>query len=223
MFRLLQASNSLTERRQKLIEELNLKVHLLELDVTVVFDSYYQIGESTRSHFHNLEILFTSYAETADDLIVEEVKAEPNPRDVTVVTSDKKLAWFVRNCTAKTESVESFLKWLDKRYQNRMRKPKVKKVIAPIELIPKALPSSQLKKIDQPTLKSTLDECFNYYLETFEKETEQLFLSSAKKKEKRQQAKNKNRSPNRKPPKSNIEQGISDTERWLRLFESNGM
>jgi len=131
LFRLNADPKNLTERRQQLINDLGTKAQLLNLQVTLVFDSQYQQGESTRSHYKELEILFTSYGETADDRIIEEVQAAAKPKQIVVVTSDKKLAWFARRCEAQTQSIEDFNTWLEKRYRNLYRGKKEKKEQSP--------------------------------------------------------------------------------------------
>lgn len=208
MFRLLHDADSLTERRQQLIIDLNNKIQFLELDVTIVFDSQFLPGESTRGHFKQLEVLFSGYGETADDLIIEKVRAESKPKQVTVVTSDKKLAWFARRCDANTESVEHFIKWINQRHRNKLRKP-LKKVGVVLTL--PVIPVSE-----SPTVASAPEECFDYYLKQFEEGLEKLEVPKPKPVEMEQK-----KQKHTKKPKKNLERekGVSDMDRWLRIFE----
>src|SRR5947208_15902015 len=121
LFRLVPAVDNLRKERESIILDLNKKVLLLNLDISIVFDSTFQEGERTRSHYQGLEILFTAEGETADEYIIDEIKHTPKPHLETVVTSDKKLASIIRRNSGHTESIEEFLLWLNKAYQNRKK------------------------------------------------------------------------------------------------------
>lgn len=224
IFRIYHSGSDLMERRQRFIAEINQKIEGLDVEVTLVFDSYYIPGERTRSHYHALEILFTAHNETADELILKAVKSKRNPREVTVVTSDKKLAWQVRSYAAKTESVESFLKWLESRYKRGfLAQEKVKEQKQCKENI-KEKEKKTLKEIKEPTKKRKPkadilpEECFDFYLEQFEKRAEKLLSEDLEKKKERKKSKSKTKIRS-KPVKSPVEKGISEEERWLRIFK----
>ena len=122
MFRVLRTGDDLQKQRESIVSDLNKKIQLLNLNVTIVFDAHYQYGEGSRSLFESLEISFTDHGESADDYILKRVKSSPNPKQETVVTSDNKLAWRVRSLLGKTESVKEFLSRLNRRYENRLSK-----------------------------------------------------------------------------------------------------
>jgi hypothetical protein len=235
LFRFLHDDNKLSDQREAVIHDLNTKIEILELEVTLVFDAQYQLGETSRSHYDNLEILFSGHGETADDLILEEIKRELRPRQVVVVTSDKKLAWFARRCSAKTESVEFFMDWLNRRYKNKLRALKNPKSV---RALPSALSGkkhsedvlqaeqSQLqsqpqpKVVKVPSAKSTPEECFDYYLDLFQSEANKIIESRAQKKQ--AQAESQKAKPKRKgkKPPERLEPPILDhTDRWLKIFE----
>lgn len=212
MFRILYGEDEISAQRQQLIDDLNRKIQLLELEVTIVFDAQYQYGDSSRSHFQNLEILFTAHGETADELILEEIKAEPNPHQVTVVTSDKKLAWFARRCAAKTESVEQFVEWVNTRFKNKIRKQKLG--------IPQAKNKEvkiTLTKPKRPIPGITPEESFDFYLTQFQESFEKIRATEVKKPSSLSQQQKKGiKKPPRAPKK---ESGVSDMDRWKKLFE----
>lgn len=213
----------LQKQRQDIIQDLETKINLLELDVTLVFDAQYQKTESSRSHLNHLEICFTSVDETADEYIVQALKEDTRPTQQTVVTSDKKLAWLSRRSHARTESVEEFISWLNRRYKNKLRdvkskkkeKEKIKEKDRQKSIpIPKEKQPSQPIEL-QPNTHSTPEECFDFYLNHFEKE----FISLAEKIEQNKQAKKstslkKKRKPSPQPEASTE----SDTLRWLKAF-----
>lgn len=165
MFRILRADDDLQYQREQIVQDLNQKINFLKIDATLVFDAQYQRELGDRHHLQLLEIRYTDHGETADEFIIDELKREKNPREHTVVTSDKKLAWRARRLGAKTEKVEEFIRWLNKRYKKRLvRKEPEKKKVEKKE--------KPIKKSSDPPKNATLNECFDYYLYTFEKEDE---------------------------------------------------
>lgn len=224
MFRLSTVRDDLSRFRQQFIEELNAKIHLLDLDITIVFDAQYQPGESSRSHYKNLEILFTDEGETADDRILEEIKGEKYQASrVTVVTSDKKLAWYARRCSAKTESAEDFIAWLNKRFKNRLRQRKAD-AISPSAT--KNFPppkKTAVKKPSKPSKSATPEQCADYYLEAFEKEFSKMEETAVHVKKVKAAGKGKTRKPRKKvdpfAEETQQDNALLDMERWLHIFE----
>lgn len=164
MFRVLRAGDDLQKQREKIIKDLQAKIQLLALNATLVFDAHYQENEAQRFHIHPLEILFTAKGETADEAILRLLKAAPKPEQCTVVTSDKRLAWAARRRSAKTESVEEFLEWLNKRFHNKLRRLKQAKETSP----PPQLKKQKARQEREPG--TSVEESFDYYLEIFERE-----------------------------------------------------
>lgn len=217
LFRLLGTGINLAEERQRLIEVLNQKAEFLDIDITIVFDSQSQESDGSKTHFKNIEILFSAPDQTADDLILDEIKSHKNPRHITVVTSDKKLAWFARRCEAKTEAVEQFYTWLEKRFKNKLRQlkefralpkrqPVVKKAVKPKSLIPeKATPA---------------ENCSDYYLEAFQKRFDEIRKEMPSPEEPKPRKKIVKKKKSKKPPKSDQERAISDMDRWESIFET---
>lgn len=190
MFRVVRAGDDLQSQRIKIIKDLNAKVHLLQIEATIVFDAQYQLGETSRTHFKDLEIFFTAEGETADEYILRHIKGVSHPENCTVVTSDKRLAWAVRRRLAKTESVEEFLGWLNKRFFNKIRHLKEKEELKP----PKALhlPKKPVKR--KKEIKEDPEDRLHYYLKIFEEKMGELKVEEPKKR-------------------------LSDYERWLKAFE----
>ena len=172
LFRLLHAGDNLKEQREQFIEYFKKKVQALNLQVTLVFDSQHHPGESSRAFQGVLEIAFTSNGQTADEYILGKIDAE---QDV-VVTSDKKLAWEARTHFVKTETVEEFFSWLNKRYKNKIKRAKEAKIREePLKVIAK--PPAPVKKRAKPSVTATFQECFEYYLETFEERSGEGFTA----------------------------------------------
>ncbi len=169
----------------------------MELNATLVFDSKYFPGGSEKSNFDNLEIIFTSAGDTADQLIIEHLDSAKDPFNETVVTSDKKLAWYARRCSAKTISVEEFIDWLNRRFRNKLKQQKNE---TKDEKYPQVFKKVKIRVEDGSE---------EYYLKAFEEEFKKIEEETPKIK---------------KTPISKIkaakEEKISDFERWLKAFES---
>lgn len=222
MFRVMRADDDLQKQRQDIIQDLEIKVNLLELDVTLVFDAQYQDSESSRSHVNRLEICFTSIGETADEFILHALKAERRPTLQTVVTSDKKLAWLSRRALAKTESVEEFITWLNRRYKNKLsenKKNKSKKNTAP-PFPQTTKPKSSPKPPQTPDSHSPPEQCFDYYLNNFETEFLSITQEQAKKKEIKKSTSKTSRQKKRPQPTSKQDtDSLSNEARWRNAFE----
>lgn len=221
LFRLLKGGDDIRKQREEITRDIEKKVNSLELDATLVFDSHYQEDGNTRSHFKTLEIIFTATGETADEFILQELKESNTPSQHTVVTSDKKLARLCQLRLGKTESVDEFLAWTSKRYNNKLRhkklqdsKPVVKKPTDE-QPIPKPPPPPPL-----PTPQDAPKHCFNYYLETFEKEMKELeTVAPLSKKIEKEPKKPKLK----KRPLTKEEAQLSDLQRWQKAFEKNSI
>ncbi len=213
IFRILRAGNDLIEQRTKMVRELNEKAQYLDLNMTIVFDAHHQGGELHKSHFKHVEIVFTAAGETADDYILHYLKHCRLPDECTVVTSDKKLAWQARRRSAKTEEISPFLQWLDKRYVNKKRR--IKKP-SPAPHVPKALPP---KKEAQkgPGIDVMPEDCFDYYLQEFEKSLQAV--ESKEKIKKPSTPKYKSRKKKFKPKEQpELSSAEDDFNRWLTAF-----
>lgn len=198
LFRITHDIENLSLMREQLIKSINLKAQVLNLKITLVFDGTFQKEQMQRyTRFYEIEIYFSSTGETADDLILELVKDQKRPHEVTVVTSDKKLAWYARHCTAKTETAEQFLYWLDKRYQSRLKK----KIQSRHEQTKTVISSKKIREGSE-----------EYYLQAFQtKDEENIKMQTVKKvpsKKIKAQSKNK-------------QKYISENDRWLKLFQKN--
>ena len=221
LFRLLHNNNDLQSQREAIIHDLNRKIALTKINASIVFDSTFQIGERTRSHYDQLEILFTAEGETADEYILEEIKNCLHPQQETVVTSDKELAWRVRNRSAHTETVEDFIPWLNRLYKNKLHQLKRGKLELPsLPINPQTTPRSL-----PPPQEAPLEAYADYYAQIFEAEWQEML-----KKEKASTPVNSSlqrkasRKPKQRPdpfvsPKTPEERAATEEERWLKIFE----
>lgn len=189
MFRSLHAGKNLQQQREELIAHINTMVKVCEMTVTMVFDS--QQPEFTRSHFDSLEIIYTDENQSADDYLLSMVKHSQQPHQLTIVTSDKRLAWSARRHAAKTETIEKFMEMLYRRARNAKRK-----LSEPPKLLPE--PPSKPKTNREITVKTGNDR----YLDEFEQRFRKLVQEG--------KAKEIELGPEGKY--------LTEEERWLDLF-----
>ena len=217
LFRVLRAGSDMRKQREEVTLDIERKANCLDLDITLVFDSHYQEDDSARSHYKSIEIIFTAKGETADEYILQELKESHNPSQHTVVTSDKKLARLCQLRLGKTESIDEFLGWTGKRYKNKLRQ---KRLLAEAALLPPLPKEPAVPKppapLPLPTVTDSAESCFNFYLDTFEKEM-QLLEEKVPKPKKVQQEPKKIKVKKRKLTKE--EEALSDAQRWLNSFE----
>lgn len=224
LFRLKHGRGDLQRQREQIIYDLNEKAALANLNISIVFDAYFQLGEGSRSHFDSVEILFTAKGQTADEFIIKEISRSLHPRRETVVTSDKDLAWHAKRLHAHTETVEGFLERLNKTHQ---KKQKQVSTPLPKELTPvaKAAPEivvKQERSISIPSPKASLEESFEYYSYVFEERYQELVKEEGerKKPETSSGKKKRKRSINIPEPVDPETKAASEMERWLKIFET---
>ncbi len=124
LFRFPYDEDNLQNQRNAIIQDLNQKISMVKINVSIVFDAGFYTGDRTKMHYNYVEILFTAKGETADEYILDEIKNHSHPQQQIVITSDKTLAKLVRSYSARTESVEEFMLWLNQAYKNKMRRLK---------------------------------------------------------------------------------------------------
>lgn len=176
VFRVLPHYIPLHHRRRLTIEELSEKISILSLDVAIIFDAHHTLDDSSKGHLANLEIHYTRHQQTADEWIIDDIADSKTPTKITVVTSDNQLAWQCRLNGALVVDVQTFLLWLEKRYDSKMGKESphtytpnpVKKPVT--TLVTPPVPEKKEKKKEKKPVSSVLpDECIEYYLEAFSK------------------------------------------------------
>lgn len=235
LFRMTQFDKGLQAERESLLQDLNRKISLLNLDVSIVFDAAFQTGGRSRTHLDALEILYTGEGETADEYILDVLSQTHNPRREIVVTSDKILAAQVRHLSAKVEAVEEFMRWLNRSYENRLKRPeKTRKPQTQIQhqQIQQAQQIQQIQQIQTPSLpvveaepKADAESLMDYYQRMFEAEFRKIAAVEEKRKIEKRTGK-KTRRPKVvkdpfKEPLSKDNKEASDMERWLKIFEEN--
>ena len=217
MFRIWKTDDDLQGPREALIKDLDQKMAILKLNVILVFDAQYQERDTAFIQQKNLEIHFTEHGETADDYIVKLVKKSANPLNITVITSDNKLSWLTRRINGKTQSVDLFLKWINNKYRNTLKKENT-----PFTKRETFLEKTAKNPSKAPLEESTKEYCFSFYLDHFQKEFEKMIIEKEIKKEAK--LKNSKKLKSSKKSKTTHEKQdftLTNYERWLKAFERN--
>jgi predicted RNA-binding protein with PIN domain len=190
LFRRLNKGESVQNAREAMIESIGKKVNFIPLEVTLVFDSVYQPGWASHRLDRHLEVIYTNEGETADEWLIRYVKKMPEQEEVTIVTSDKRLAVHLKGKGVKILSSEEFVLFLNKRVKAILKTPQ------PLPSLPvtKKLPT---KKIPKGSVE--------YYEKIFEDKSEAAPPTSPKKAPKKLKEEDKR-------------SGESELERWQRLF-----
>src|ERR1700733_667405 len=167
LFHMLRADDNLQEYRKEIIKDLHLKAKLLQIPLTIVFDSASQAGDWERSHYGDLEIYFTSQGQSADEFLLQLIKKSSSPENCVVITNDRELSLSIRRSGGKTESIGRFLSWINNRIKNKLQRGKKKKR--------EEAPVKQEKHLSSevPTVDAAVENCFDYYLSVFEKRLEE--------------------------------------------------
>lgn len=105
--------------RRKLIEQLAEFARLKKARVTVVFDGEPDHLMPDSSAYRGVKVLYGERGSTADARIERLVEAAPNARGLTVVTSDKHLAFLVRARGARVVRSGEFRKQMAETFDAR--------------------------------------------------------------------------------------------------------
>ena len=78
--------------------------------ITVVFDAVAAGPDLDASRAGNVEVIYSGHDRTADDVIIQMIKASSGPRDLTVVSSDREIKDAARRRGCKVRSAGEFIK-----------------------------------------------------------------------------------------------------------------
>jgi len=145
---------NLKERRQELIDELDAWASYLHIQMTVVFDAAFQEDALRRAHKETLEIIFTGYGESADDVLVDLIAQASRREKIILVTCDRSLARRAKASPIEVEDVVTFLRQIKARL--RKKKLKMSQKEAPLEN-PHEKKSWRIKKEEKGALPPLTD------------------------------------------------------------------
>ncbi len=99
--------------RRRLLDDLARLARVKKLRLTVVFDGAPDSAFPDGSSFRGVKVFYSRLNSDADTRIVEMAEAERNKKNLTVVTSDGKLAARVRVCGVKVMRSGEFRKLME--------------------------------------------------------------------------------------------------------------
>lgn len=207
---------SLQSQREELIEIINQKAGALGLHCTLVFDATMNPGESTRSHVHHLEVVFTAHGETADEWIIQELEEKRTPKQFTVVTCDKQLAWYARQRHVSTLPIDEFMSMLYRRYANLQNQKKKKKQVSNHSKAFSHPSTSKNSVLLVPAVKKIPEGTPEYYLQEFESRFKENVQNEQALAKKPKMSKHKKKRQVQEEP---YRDEVSEMERWERIFE----
>lgn len=182
LFRGFKSSNNLEEDREALIETVLEAFEKTNISASIVFDAPYSESAFARSHRNCLEIVYTEVGETADEYLIEIASTASQPKSITIVTSDNRLAQTLRSHHSKTMKVEKFLIWLRKKSREE-EKPKKEqfntlkdlKITKKDEAPPKKEPKKPFPPRHKPAkhIDAGSRVAYEYYLDIFTNKPEE--------------------------------------------------
>ncbi len=104
------------EQERSLLQKLYLTMTQLNSPMTVVFDGReVDPPEALRKNMKAMNIVYTPTRQTADDYILEMLEHAKNPAQETVISSDRDLLRKAKQKGARTQTIEEFLKTINKK------------------------------------------------------------------------------------------------------------
>lgn len=111
----------LNEARAGLLDRLKEFQKIRKSRIRVVFDGKKNISVSIKSERVGTIDVYYSQDYSADFLIKEFIKKDPNPKMSTVVTSDKDILFYVNRFRAKTMTSEKFAEFVTRTIEEQNR------------------------------------------------------------------------------------------------------
>lgn len=116
IFTLIESKKSLQSQREEVISYLQEEFSRKKIKGTIVFDgAHRREEESGLSYRSPLVVAFAPKGQSADDYIVEKLEISKNAKIITVVTNDRGLHRHALGLSAKIQSNEDFIAYLNKK------------------------------------------------------------------------------------------------------------
>jgi predicted RNA-binding protein with PIN domain len=101
------------EDEDKLVRILARRLHLQRQKLIVVFDKGADIEFSVQRKSSGLRVIFAPPGSCADAIIMEMIRRDPNPKGLTVVSSDNEIRRCARSRKARVISSEEFARTIE--------------------------------------------------------------------------------------------------------------
>ncbi len=100
-----------------------MQAQALGIAITVVFDAFdKEKNLDMRTHYKDLEIIYATSKQTADEAILDTLERSKSPSNICVVTSDNDLARKAKVLKASILSLKDFLEFLRKRHKKESQR-----------------------------------------------------------------------------------------------------
>ncbi len=121
--------------RRRFLDELSTALgSQLARQTTVVFDASVHPGDfALDAEYHGLGILFALGDENADARIEQLIAADPNPRDLTVVSSDRRIRQAAMRRRTRSVTADHYWELIDDLKERRRKKPKIEAPTRPTQ------------------------------------------------------------------------------------------
>lgn len=106
---------------EKLLRILARHLHLNSQKFIVVFDKGTDLDSGARQERPRLRVIFAPPEGSADDIIIDMIKRDPNPKGLTIVSSDNEIRRCARSRRARLVLSEDFAKKLESAPERRRR------------------------------------------------------------------------------------------------------
>jgi predicted RNA-binding protein with PIN domain len=116
VFKINQDISNLEKSREEIIAFLREKISKTKIKASLIFDANKTDAFDLHyEYFDEFDVIFSEKDQTADELILEKITIAKHKKELTVVTSDNRLAIECRSMGANTKSITSFLNFLHKK------------------------------------------------------------------------------------------------------------
>jgi predicted RNA-binding protein with PIN domain len=113
------AEKDLNRSRAEFIERLKMYLHNKAVRMTVVFDGQGGMTDMEMILPSKLQVMYSPFGQTADELILKSLRAAANPREYIVITSDAAdIGRTARALGAGVISSQDFLKRIEQNHSN---------------------------------------------------------------------------------------------------------
>ncbi len=109
---------------EKLLRILARQLHRGSQKFIVVFDKGADLDSGPRQIGPRLRVIFAPPEGSADDIIIDMIKQDPNPKGLTIVSSDNEIRRCARSRRARLVSSEDFAKKLESTPKRRRSAPR---------------------------------------------------------------------------------------------------
>ncbi|MBI3211193.1 MAG: NYN domain-containing protein [Simkania negevensis] len=128
-FNIAKEIDPLEENREEFIKTLNDEIQKRSLSVLIVFDSSYGKAYSfpPKKILSALEVVFSPRDLSADQYILEWISFQESPKQITLITSDKKLSQKASYMGVKLQTIKEFLYFLARKERKNSSEKKEEK------------------------------------------------------------------------------------------------